>query len=737
MIVWLASYPRSGNTLLRIWLQKFFGLQSYSQYNDTTDIGADQALADTVGHVTFDGDWQAFKAQSEASDELVLVKTHDVPGDHGNNFDGKTIYVVRDGRSVAVSYLNYLNRFSQMEHDLADVVAGSVEFGNWADHLAAWEPKSRPDTLFLSYEEMLADSQAAIREIGEFLGRQPLESAIPEFKELQKLKPEFFRSGSNSSNLAEIDPDDKAFMLAKFGPALKEYGYIKSVRYDKQAAARVERNHERKMVAIKRKLAEAANAGGSLTALETQNLIKRIDRMRSEFKSISETQGKRIDGLSAEHKLTLETQGKRIDGLSAEHKVTLEAQGARLESLWAEQKAMAQAAEQKLGDMQAKLDAAHAGLWAMTAEYDKAYAIAQQQNKILQPSLKALLKMRAARYVWRLRNKIRAEGGSPPAAILKPSQRVLKSAGTTLPKQQPHAMAAPGAALAAKPIPAGVSAKPDAGSVGGAKMIGEKMPLGIAVYTFDRHERVHDVLESLAQQNALDDVHVFIDGDQGKPKLREKLERTEEFVRRYPVRAVHRNRGNFGFRKMMITSQRYMLERYDKIIFLEDDCFPTRNAVAEFSRELDAVRDNDTVFSVYGHPFKVKGEGPDFGRFQGWGWATTSDKLLPVWRELLDLYMLNEEEYLAFVDEHLTDDVLKRLDLTPGRQPSKTIRNFFAWDEVLAMICAMKGLTHKMADTRLIYNCGLGEDSAHFVASDVYLKPPFNMVYPRDVWDHF
>jgi len=264
-----------------------------------------------------------------------------------------------------------------------------------------------------------------------------------------------------------------------------------------------------------------------------------------------------------------------------------------------------------------------------------------------------------------------------------------------------------------------------------------KEPLGVAVYTFDRQDMVHNVLESLAQQGVLDIVNVWIDGDQGNPKRRKAVDKTEALVRQYPVKKVRRNRGNYGFRKMMLTSQRYMLERYEKIIFLEDDCFPCDLAIESFSEELDRIKDDPTIFSVYGHPFLVPGEGKGFGRFQGWGWGTTSEKLEPILKELLSLYLLTEEEYLEWVKQNLTPEIVKKIDVTPGRSPVDTITKFFAWDELTCMLTAMHNQTHKRSDRRLIYNCGVGESSAHFSRIEHYMKPPFNMVSPKDIWDYF
>ncbi len=50
MIVWLASYPRSGNTFFRIILNSIFGIKTYSVYDDIIDISADKKTSEVVGH---------------------------------------------------------------------------------------------------------------------------------------------------------------------------------------------------------------------------------------------------------------------------------------------------------------------------------------------------------------------------------------------------------------------------------------------------------------------------------------------------------------------------------------------------------------------------------------------------------------------------------------------------------------------------------------------------------------
>lgn len=170
-IVWLASYPRSGNTMLRTILWHCFGLRSASIYPD--DLGGDKELESRVGHIEHDADGRL----RLPSGYLPLIKTHEYPHDAG-----RAIYVVRDGRAVSVS----LWRFYHEEIGLREIISGSHRFGTWSAHLEAWAPWSRPGTLLLKYEDMTTDLPAVLARLGGFLNRKPVSERMPTRDSLAK-----------------------------------------------------------------------------------------------------------------------------------------------------------------------------------------------------------------------------------------------------------------------------------------------------------------------------------------------------------------------------------------------------------------------------------------------------------------------------------------------------------------------------------------------------------------------
>jgi hypothetical protein len=258
----------------------------------------------------------------------------------------------------------------------------------------------------------------------------------------------------------------------------------------------------------------------------------------------------------------------------------------------------------------------------------------------------------------------------------------------------------------------------------------ENFNLGIAVYGFSKPVHLNLLLKSLEIQNVLKYTNIFIDGTQGAPES-EPIKETKKIAKKYNVKNLFINNGNFGFRKQMITSMKYMSKNYSNVIFLEDDCIPSMDAVYYFVKSLKKIENKKNIFSVYGSPFFQKNEsfGKTFARFQSWGWATNSNNLKFFIPKLNDIYQLNEKDYFEQKSILLTSNLKKKIDITPGRQPSTTINKFFSWDETLTMITAYYNFSHLLTDKRVIYNCGAVNTSLHFKQLWEFLKkPPYNMV---------
>lgn len=222
MIVWLASYPRSGNTLTRQIFRQVFGQITHSQYNDRMDIAAVKKLAEAVGHVSYSGEWKDFYRMARESKRLYLVKTHHPPMD-----EGRAIYIVRDGRAAAVSWWHVLKDLrGRTDVSLDDVIEGrKVAYGTWSGHLESWQPLTRPDTLLLKFEDLARDPTEAIDRIAAFVPLQKQKGFVNELDHLRGLLPGFFMKGSTEDNVRELTPAQLARFDELHGAWLRRLGY--------------------------------------------------------------------------------------------------------------------------------------------------------------------------------------------------------------------------------------------------------------------------------------------------------------------------------------------------------------------------------------------------------------------------------------------------------------------------------------------------------------------------------
>lgn len=263
--------------------------------------------------------------------------------------------------------------------------------------------------------------------------------------------------------------------------------------------------------------------------------------------------------------------------------------------------------------------------------------------------------------------------------------------------------------------------------------------LGILVVGYNRPWHLQSVLESLRQQQRLGSTHVWIDGTQGRAEFVGANDETANVARRYPVCELRVHRSHLGIEKMMLDALDKMTQLYDRVLVLEDDCFPLEGGIEDFEQGLQEVGDRPDVYSVYGHHFGTEPEmSRDFPRFQGWGWAAHSDRIRRLLPELKALFELDEESYCAHVAAAMTNEIRERLDVTPGRDVLKVLEKFFSWDSATAFLTAQRGLSHRRTARPAVRNTGISPDTGHFTRNSPRLRaPPFNMISVDEAWAHY
>lgn len=222
VIVWLASYPRSGNTLLRIILKHCFGVTTCSLYSD--EEFPSPLVRELVGEQPVGTDPNRFLTRMRLEGRTAYVKTHELPG----NDTHRAIYVVRDGRAALVSHYHYFRDTLGMRVSLEEVMAGTLS-SSWSAHVQAWMFSRRPNLLTLRYEDLARPGPAVLDTIADFIGVPCARPFSVTFSGLHALMPSFFRAGSNHRNVDEMTASQQKLFETLHGATARKLGYLPEV----------------------------------------------------------------------------------------------------------------------------------------------------------------------------------------------------------------------------------------------------------------------------------------------------------------------------------------------------------------------------------------------------------------------------------------------------------------------------------------------------------------------------
>jgi hypothetical protein len=125
---------------------------------------------------------------------------------------------------------------------------------------------------------------------------------------------------------------------------------------------------------------------------------------------------------------------------------------------------------------------------------------------------------------------------------------------------------------------------------------------GILVTGHTRTQHLKNTLESLARQVAIDRTHVWLDGHVGFAELQEPVYHCRSIATHFAGERVVAYNGRVGVNKLTLDALETLAGRYDRLIVIEDDSFPTYSAVRVFEEDLERIENDPEVFSVHGHP---------------------------------------------------------------------------------------------------------------------------------------
>jgi hypothetical protein len=241
VIVWVCSYPRSGNTFLRIVLKRLYQVNTSVVYD--VDGVAERLGREMVGYTDRAGTIEAMRA----SQEVYFVKTHRQRDDDVDEAD-RAICLVRDGRDAVVSWARMLGEVdtSRFEAEMRALInrQDSVGTGSWGRNVLSWLRPPAPYRVMLRYEELVARPRDSVERLLAMLVpqlRPLLEAQIPSFNQLRRADDRFFRRGRTGSHRDEMPPELHALFWSRpdNATAMRLLGYAEgdaAISLDHQGA---------------------------------------------------------------------------------------------------------------------------------------------------------------------------------------------------------------------------------------------------------------------------------------------------------------------------------------------------------------------------------------------------------------------------------------------------------------------------------------------------------------------
>ena len=222
MIIWIASYPKSGNTYLRSFISSYyFSKKGKFDFNLLLNILQFPSLKFTKKNIFSEDEasqnWIFNQNQFFLNNKVHFIKTHNSLDEFkGNKFTSNqqtlgAIYIVRDPRNILSSLthhysLNYEQAYKKIMDENASLLEKSLNndhsnftfLGSWSNHYKSWKNTKEFKTLFIKYEDLEDNKYETFKKVVNFINRiKSKELKIDEKKLLNSIRSTNFTNLKN------------------------------------------------------------------------------------------------------------------------------------------------------------------------------------------------------------------------------------------------------------------------------------------------------------------------------------------------------------------------------------------------------------------------------------------------------------------------------------------------------------------------------------------------------------
>ena len=239
MIIWIASYPKSGNTYLRSFISSYYySKKGKFNFDLLLNILQFPSIKFTKNNLYSEleasQNWIYNQNQFFDKDKINFIKTHNSLCEYkGNKFTTSNetigaIYIVRDPRNLITSLthhysLTYDEAFAKLTDKNCSLLEKSTDndhsnftfISSWSNHYKSWKNNKDFKTLFVRYEDLEHDKYETFSKIILFINKlQKKDSKIDEKKLINSINSTNF---SNLKNKEAIEGFEESVYDRKTG----------------------------------------------------------------------------------------------------------------------------------------------------------------------------------------------------------------------------------------------------------------------------------------------------------------------------------------------------------------------------------------------------------------------------------------------------------------------------------------------------------------------------------------
>ena len=226
MIIWIASYPKSGNTYLRSFLASYYfskkGKFDFELLMNILQFPSTRfSQKDFLSFYDAANNWISNQKFFFDKKKLFFLKTHNSLNKFNNlefttaNETQGAIYIVRDPRNIITSMCNHysftleqslekmLDKNASLSEKASNGDCSNFTFlGSWSAHYKSWKNNKKFKVLFIKYEDLKDNKEAIFKEIIDFI--EELKG-----KEKDKFDENKFYNSISSTNFVNLKNKEK------------------------------------------------------------------------------------------------------------------------------------------------------------------------------------------------------------------------------------------------------------------------------------------------------------------------------------------------------------------------------------------------------------------------------------------------------------------------------------------------------------------------------------------------